>query len=732
MRGRFTCCPLAPLYNPPVASDGKRSTTPPASAEAELAGGATLGQYRIVGRIARGGMAEIYLAERRSAFGFDRIAVLKRILPRLADEPAFQEMFLDEARIAATLEHPNVVQVYEVGEEAGNLYMAMEYLDGATVRSLVRELGRRGRRLPLEHALAIVNGVCAGLHYAHGRRDDSGKPLGIIHRDVSPHNVMVTLAGAVKLLDFGIAKASTSMNRTRAGSVKGKIAYMSPEQCLGTPLDRRTDVYSLGIMLYELTLGVRLYEGASDFERMRLIVDGQVTPPRAIDPGYDRALEVIVMRALEKDRERRYGDLSLLQGQLDALIRDQRLYVSTVGLAGFMTELFGQRVAAIEADVARGLTRAQAIASLAVQDEREPEAASGDDVPVMSSASWFAVDNDATTGPRSAAGEEARAPTESASTRPLLAIAPPRRELSVRLEAPVLPFRPPSLRRRFGGVRRLLPRRLAKLRGPRLVGLAAAVVFVGGLLVARLATHRHAPAVRASSIDAASSGESAVAPRARRALEAGAPPEILRAQLPAGAAVAASSTPSLRAAAALVAIAPPDRAAHDHDDAAAIPRAPVGSATKPPHAGPSAGPSPAAERAALRITTSPPGAAVFVDGVRLPEPSPTRVARLAPGKHTLLATLRGRQDLISHVELAAGAETSLSLVLPPAPAEGRLLLTAREPSLVFVDGQPRGNTPLLLQLRAGKHTVLVVLPHHRRDKTLHVHIRPNRDLRLRL
>ena len=251
--------------------------------------GSRLGKYEIIKRLATGGMAEIFLARVSGLPGFQKMVVIKRILPQLATKTDFVEMFLDEARIAATLQHPNVVQMYDVGVVDGNYFIAMEYLHGEDVRSLSRSLHRQDKKLPLEHALNIVIGVASGLHYAHEKVGFDGKPLEIVHRDVTPQNIIVTYDGAVKLLDFGIAKASNRFGETRFGTLKGKVPYMSPEQCRGEPLDRRSDIFSLGIMLYELTLGKRLYQGKSDFEVLKQIVEGTVTPPSELDKEYPQA-----------------------------------------------------------------------------------------------------------------------------------------------------------------------------------------------------------------------------------------------------------------------------------------------------------------------------------------------------------------------------------------------------------------------------------------------------------
>jgi hypothetical protein len=308
-------------------------------AEGEL----RLGKYQILKRLATGGMAEIFLARASGLPGFQRMVVIKRILPVLACKTDFLEMFLNEARIAATLQHPNVVQTYDVGVADGDYFIAMEYLHGEDVRALQAALHRNQERLPLEHALQIVIGVCAGLHYAHEKLGFDGQPLAIVHRDVSPQNVIVTFDGAVKLLDFGVAKAAISAHDTLRGVVKGKISYMSPEQCRGAPFDRRSDLFSLGIVLYELTLGRRLFGGGTEFETLKRIAEQPVVPPRAVDPDYDERLERIVIRALAKDPDRRYQTARELQLDLEDLARHRGLYLSAIALQQFMARVFGER-----------------------------------------------------------------------------------------------------------------------------------------------------------------------------------------------------------------------------------------------------------------------------------------------------------------------------------------------------------------------------------------------------
>jgi serine/threonine protein kinase len=299
-------------------------------------------------------MGEIFLARQTGVAGFDRLVILKSLLPDLAEQAGFIDQFLDEARVAATLQHPNIVQMYDIGAAEDNYFISMEYVHGEDVRSIMRQLRKVKRPLPLDQAINICIGICAGLHYAHDKVGFDGKPLDIVHRDINPQNVIVTYDGGVKILDFGIAKASNRLNtETRHGTLKGKIPYMSPEQCQGRPLDRRSDIYAIGIMLYELTTGTRLYRGESDFEVMKQIVEHPVIPPSARKQPYPLELEQIVMRALQKEFEPkpdalpydyRYQTAQELQADLESFVRQERLVVSNIALSAFMHDLFGDRI----------------------------------------------------------------------------------------------------------------------------------------------------------------------------------------------------------------------------------------------------------------------------------------------------------------------------------------------------------------------------------------------------
>lgn len=302
--------------------------------------GQWLGKYEVLGLLASGGMAELYLARGRGLDGFEKLVALKRVLPHLARDPEFVDMFLDEARLAGTLDHPNIASVIDIGRAQGNYFFAMEYVHGRDLRSVLRE-SARGEDLTLACGLAILTQAAAGLHYAHERRDPEGRPLGIVHRDVSPSNVLISYDGGVKIIDFGIAKVAAHDRTTAAGVRKGKIGYMSPEQCLGYPMDRRSDVYNLGILLYETTTMRRLFAPDNEFAVMNRISRGDVTPPSQVVEGYPEALERIVLRALARDADNRYPNAAELQNDLELFAQEQGMRVSPAVLGSTMHALFG-------------------------------------------------------------------------------------------------------------------------------------------------------------------------------------------------------------------------------------------------------------------------------------------------------------------------------------------------------------------------------------------------------
>src|SRR3569623_1001723 len=337
----------------------------------ELVPGDTLGKYEILRKLAVGGMAELYLARIRGNAGFEKVVVLKRILPQVAEDATFVQMFLEEARLAGTLNHPNVAHVYDVGEVDGEPFFTMEFVHGQDMRSIRHELKKVSETVPLGVALAVVHGTAAALNYAHERTGPDGKLLGLVHRDVSASNVMVSYDGAVKLLDFGIARAASSTHKTQVGTLKGKVPYMSPEQCKGQPLDRRSDLFSLGVVMFELTVGRRPFRGDSDFAIMDQIVYKGAPTPSSIVTDYPPELEAMVMKLLERDPKARYTTGEELIEDLDSFVQSAGLWMSATKIGKWMRGVFAEKIRAWEDAEQQGVSFAQHVAhSITSQSQR--------------------------------------------------------------------------------------------------------------------------------------------------------------------------------------------------------------------------------------------------------------------------------------------------------------------------------------------------------------------------
>lgn len=306
----------------------------------------TIGRYEVVGRLAMGGMAEILLGRLRGPSGFERAVVVKRILPHLAEQPAFVDMFLDEARLAARIQHRNVVQVHELGQDGKNLFLTMEYLEGENTAGIVR------RSLVLEQEIGvalcayIVAEACAGLHAAHELKDADGRPLNLVHRDVSPQNIFVTYGGGVRVLDFGIAKAADRTAHTEVGQLKGKFEYMAPEQCRGKAVDRRCDVFALGIVLYELLTRRRLFKRETKLAVLEAVCREMPLPPSKVIEGCPESLDRVAMKALAKRADERYQSAAELRRDLMGVVRELLGPEDPEDvLVAMMTRLFGDRIA---------------------------------------------------------------------------------------------------------------------------------------------------------------------------------------------------------------------------------------------------------------------------------------------------------------------------------------------------------------------------------------------------
>ena len=310
----------------------------------ELRQGGKLGNNELVLRVGRGGMATVWVARERVSGKVERLVAVKAMLLELADDPEFVKMFRDEVRLVRSIRHPNVVEVHDVGEEAGVMWMSMEWVEGESLHTVIAEAGKR-RAIPPEMAVRIIADVSAGLHAAHELRDERGQLQGVVHRDISPHNILIGTNGAIKLVDFGVAKAvGRASEATRVGQLKGKFGYMSPEQARGQPVDRRSDVFSLGIVLFELTTGRRLFRGETDLQTLELVTTGQLPPPTAIDPAYPPELERIVLTALERDPSKRYATAADLERDLRGFLKSKRMVVAASGIAALLKRVVGDRI----------------------------------------------------------------------------------------------------------------------------------------------------------------------------------------------------------------------------------------------------------------------------------------------------------------------------------------------------------------------------------------------------
>lgn len=289
-------------------------------------------------------MAEIYLARMAGTDGFSKLVVVKRLLQNLVGDKEFVQMFLDEARINARLSHSNVVQVLDLGEADGQYFMAMEYVTGLSVAQVGRMAAQRLGEVPQGVACGIVAQACAGLHSAHETKLPDGSDMGIIHRDVSPQNLLLTYEGFVKVLDFGIAKAEGRATQTKAGTVKGKFAYMSPEQCTGEGIDRRTDIYALGIILFELCTSRRLFKRQNAFETYEAIIKSEIPDPASVSPAVTPQISAVIMKALARKKEDRFPTAEAMQEALEHAMRKSQVRGKSTDLARFLESNFADQI----------------------------------------------------------------------------------------------------------------------------------------------------------------------------------------------------------------------------------------------------------------------------------------------------------------------------------------------------------------------------------------------------
>jgi eukaryotic-like serine/threonine-protein kinase len=302
------------------------------------------GKFELIAHLATGGMAEIYLARQLSIAGFQKLLVIKRILPHLSRDEAFIEMFLDEARITAQINHANVVQIYDLGYVEDQYFIAMEYLEGEALSEVMRQARKQRQPIPPVLAAGIALQMCEGLYHAHTMRGQDGEPLKVVHRDVNPQNIFILYAGGVKLVDFGIAKAAQRFSDTSTGMLKGKYGYMSPEQVMNISLDSRSDVYSAGVVLWEMLTGRRLYRQSNELEILKTITEKDPPPPSSILPSVPKALDGITMKALKRSRDLRFQTAGEMRLELYYFLKRVKETSDTVAIGEYMQSLFTDRI----------------------------------------------------------------------------------------------------------------------------------------------------------------------------------------------------------------------------------------------------------------------------------------------------------------------------------------------------------------------------------------------------
>jgi serine/threonine-protein kinase len=607
----------------------------------------TLGKYQLLRKLASGGMAEVYLAKAAGPQGFEKTLVVKRVLPHLAEDPAFVEMFFSEARLAALLNHPNVVQIFDFGEANGEYFLAMEYIDGPNLRTLCKRAHAAGTLLPVHLCAKLLSFACEGLSYAHEFEDPgTGEPLRLVHRDISPDNILVSSHGTVKVVDFGIAKAANQMHRTRSGIVKGKVAYMPPEQLQNKPLDARTDIFALGVVLYELLSGQKPFDAESEVGMMQAILNEPSVPITVRRADVPEPVCHILERALAKDRDARYGSCRELQADLER-------YLYTAG------EPVGARHIA---QLVAQLIPPQDAARKALSQTRPP--GSGASAQATPSAPSRTPSLPQTTAQLQ---DDAAAPTQRTPAAggpvPAQQLAPP----------------PPVARR---GTKRWL---LAA------TGLLATAVLSAFVWRGFMPTEASAPAKTTPEAAASAPLAAAQPPPPEPPREAVAPP----APPP-----AATSQPAQEAPAAPLAQAP-----------TLVPSAPEPAAPAPatPARPKAKGPSPSrvegsSPRASFRVTSKVPGM-IRVNGKPAGR-TPGEVKGIAPGKVDVevfdpQAGFSKKQTF----DLKAGDNGTLPFDI----GKGSLQIWVRPYATVFVDGKPLGQTPIApIELFEGRHHIKLV------------------------
>jgi serine/threonine-protein kinase len=376
-------------------------------------------RYRVIKRLEAGGMAEVYLGEASSLEGFKKRVAIKRVLPHLAQNENFIQMFLDEARLSARLSHANIVSVFDISARDDTYFLIMEFVDGANLKRIMDCLQRRGQRFPLPDAIYVCAEACRGLSYAHELKDEHGKAIGIVHRDISPPNIMVTKMGEVKVADFGLAKAGTQLSQTDPGVVKGKFSYLSPEAAAGREVDARADIFSLGIVLWEMLAGRRLFLGETDYATVKLIQQANIPRLSPLNNSVDETFEELLLKALTRAPEDRYQSAQEFGDALTGYLFARQLKVTHYDIANLVTTAIAEDAPGggkPEGSLIDRLIQEELDGSIALRTEhlRAPAAANMQqhhEGELEDPASWF--DHDASEMPALLSQRPAEAPSQT-------------------------------------------------------------------------------------------------------------------------------------------------------------------------------------------------------------------------------------------------------------------------------------------------------------------------------
>jgi len=607
---------------------------------------ARLGKYELVRKLATGGMAEVFLARFEWALGLEKTVVVKRILPHLARDPAFLEMFLSEARLASLLNHPGIAQIIEFGESGGTYFLSMEYVDGLSLRALEHSFEARQETLPFAHSARIAACCCEALAHAHELVDAAtGEPLNLVHRDISPDNILISRNGAVKVVDFGIAKAASQKHRTATGHIKGKLAYMSPEQLRARELDCRADVYSLGVVLYEMLAGGRPYEAPTDASLMAAILTENMVPLRARCPEVPDVLERIVVRALQRRREDRYPNCRAMHADLEAALLDNHQSASAFQLAQLVVH---------DSETARFSDWRTARAQLVTPDRLQPT--------VKTPVPWTSEGTDsghpsslleptlARTGTDDVAGEQAPTRAPGRHSGPRIASAPVTEE--VLSEGPTLQQTSPGRRASRRAIRIALG-----------VAVALAAVTAGAVTAAIARGTAPSPGMGGS----------------------GAPIETASAVQP------APPAPEVE---------PPSMVPDDP-----APVAPQATPPSPPSPSPGRSAVKPAAPVELSLQSDPPSQLRIIAGRRvIAEGRSPLTAMVSPGAVVVEASAGGEAPFHRRETLALGAAArQVSHVI--TVGRGSVSVRTFPAAHVSVDGVPRGDVPLQVDLFEGQHSL---------------------------